>query len=275
MQTNVGSNTYALTTVLTEGILGDFLVFLFVGFLAQFADGALGMGFGVISSSVLLFQGVPPPLVSASVNAAKIPTGATASFSHWVQGNVDFRIVKPLMVGGAIGGLAGALILSGLKGPWLNMLIVAYLLFVGTLIILRALTGSAPRVLSTNRVGLIGTSGGLLEGIGGSWGPVVTTALLGIGQEPRRAIGSSAVAELVVSATVFTTLLLTLAGGHWGGSLDLGETFMPVLGLVCGAIPAAFLGGRLAARVPRRPLTFAVGCMALGIGIYRGLVLLP
>ena len=40
----------------------DFWAFALVGFFAQLVDGALGMGFGVISASVLLAQGVPPAL---------------------------------------------------------------------------------------------------------------------------------------------------------------------------------------------------------------------
>ena len=37
----------------------DFLIFAGVGFFAQLIDGALGMGYGVISSTVLLATGVP------------------------------------------------------------------------------------------------------------------------------------------------------------------------------------------------------------------------
>lgn len=252
----------------------DFLVFLFVGFVAQLADGALGMGFGVISASVLLFQGMPPPLVSASVNAAKIPTGVAAGVSHLMHGNLDWRIVRALMLGGAIGGLAGAVLLSGLKWPWLTALTSIYLIVLGILVLLRAVLGRAPRVIASRRIGWIGALGGVMEGIGGSWGPVVTSALLGMGLEPRRAIGSSALAELTVSVTVFTTLLITLTTGRWSHGADASTGLIPVLGLVCGALPAAFLGGRLAARAPRRILTFAVGALALGIGLYRGASLL-
>ncbi|WP_168733196.1 TSUP family transporter [Thalassobius vesicularis] len=252
----------------------DFLVFLIVGFIAQIADGALGMGFGVISSAVLLFQGFAPPLVSASVNAAKIPTGLAAGLSHGLQGNIDWRVARALVIGGVLGGLSGAVILSGLKSPWLNGLVSLYLVILGVLILIRAIRGRPPRLIASRRLGLIGAAGGLMEGIGGSWGPVVTSALLGVGLEPRRAIGSSALAELAVSASVFVTLLLMLWHGHWGeaeaGAL---QTLAPLAGLVCGALPAAFLGGRLAARAPRRILTFGVGAMALGIGLYRGLPL--
>ena len=45
----------------------SFLLFLIVGFLAQIVDGALGMAYGVVSSSVLLASGVPPAAASASV----------------------------------------------------------------------------------------------------------------------------------------------------------------------------------------------------------------
>ena len=74
-----------------------FLAFMVVGFLAQLVDGALGMGFGVISSSILLAQGVPPALASASVNAAKLPTTGTAVPSRAPtvtrQENVAIRVI--------------------------------------------------------------------------------------------------------------------------------------------------------------------------------------
>ena len=38
----------------------EFLLFAAVGFLAQAVDGALGMAYGVISSTVLFAFGVPP-----------------------------------------------------------------------------------------------------------------------------------------------------------------------------------------------------------------------
>ena len=51
------------------------------------------MGFGVISASVLLAQGIPPALASASVNAAKLPTTGTAAISHFMHKNLDRRII--------------------------------------------------------------------------------------------------------------------------------------------------------------------------------------
>ena len=54
---------------------GDILPFILIGFGAQMIDGALGMAYGVISSTLLLALGVPPSRASASVHAAETFTG--------------------------------------------------------------------------------------------------------------------------------------------------------------------------------------------------------
>ena len=75
--------------------MDDLLIFAAVGFFAQLIDGALGMGYGVISSVVLLASGVPPAHTSASVHAAKLFTTAASGTSHIIHGNVDRRILVP------------------------------------------------------------------------------------------------------------------------------------------------------------------------------------
>ncbi|MEZ5912565.1 MAG: sulfite exporter TauE/SafE family protein [Paracoccaceae bacterium] len=246
-----------------------FLEFAVIGFVAQVIDGALGMGFGVISSSVLLAQGVPPPVVSTCVNAAKLPTGGVAALSHWWHCNPDWVLVRRLCLYGALGGMLGALVLTGLKGAWLGHLINLYLLAIGALIIRRALRGSAAATVAGRRPSAIGFAGGLIEGIGGSWGPIVTTGLVGSGVETRRAVGSSGFSEFVVSLAVFLSLALGFATGFWGEGMRWHGLLAAVLGLVAGGVPAAFCGGWLARYAPKRPLTFAVGALAMGTAIYR------
>ncbi len=247
----------------------EFLIFAVIGFLAQICDGALGMGFGVISSSVLLGLGVPPALASASVNAAKIPTTGTAALSHLYHRNIDRSLVVALCVFGGIGGAIGMLLLTGLKGVWLTTTITVYLLFVGGLIVLRGIRGVAPRVLPAAWKRTIGFAGGLIEGIGGSWGPVVTTSLMGAGTESRYAIGSTNFAEFFVAVTVFSAYATAFFIGHWEGGADWRSVALPVAGLVLGGIPAAFFGGMLSKITPKRALTVAVGLLAMSIGIYR------
>lgn len=249
----------------------DFIAFAIVGFCAQLIDGSLGMGFGVISSSVLLAQGIPPALASASVNAAKLPTTGTAAASHFFHKNLDWNVVRGLAVFGAIGGVIGAFLLTSLKGHMLTILVNFYLALMGVLIIWRGITNITPRVITTKRSSVIGFAGGLIEGIGGSWGPIVTTSLLGSGAESRYAIGSGNFSEFIVSIAVFIAFVVAFAIGHWEGGSNWRETFLPVLGLVLGGLPAAVFGGWLSKRAPKQPLTIAVGCLALGIAIYRTL----
>jgi uncharacterized protein len=247
----------------------DFWVFGLIGFIAQLIDSALGMGFGIISASVLLAHGYPAGLVSASVNAAKLPTTGTAALSHVYNQNLKKDIVIAVSVFGALGGIIGAFILASLKGKVLASLITVYMLAIGSVIVYRGISGIAPRLLPAAYTRMIGLVGGIIEGIGGSWGPVVTTSLLGAGTESRYAIGSSNFAEFIVSIAVFLTFVVAYFIGYWEDGAQWQSIFYPVAGLVCGGIPAAVFGGVLSRITPRRALTIAVGLLAIGIGLYR------
>ena len=79
------------------------LLLAVVGFGAQLVDGALGMGYGVTSTSLLLIVGLSPALASASVHLAELGTNVASGVSHWRLGNVDWRLVLRLGVPGALG----------------------------------------------------------------------------------------------------------------------------------------------------------------------------
>src|SRR3546814_4867589 len=64
-------------------------LYVLVGFGAQLIDGAIGMGYGVISTSVLVATGMPPAVASAAVHVTKMPTGIASGLSHWKFGNID------------------------------------------------------------------------------------------------------------------------------------------------------------------------------------------
>lgn len=248
--------------------MSEFLTFALVGFVAQLVDSTLGMGFGIISASILLAQGYAPALVSASINAAKIPTSGTAAVSHIYHGNVDPGLARLICIFGAIGGVLGVFLLTTLQGRALDFLVTAYLLAIGPLIIKRSLSSEAARPASTLRPRIVGFVGGSIEGIGGGWGPIVTTALLGSGTEARRAIGTSIFSEAVVSIVVVSAYVAALIGGLWT-SHGWQDIAIPLAGLIVGGIPAAIFGGMLPRIAPQKPLTVAVGLLAFGVGAFR------
>lgn len=104
-----------------------FALFLAVGLVAQAVDGALGMAYGVISSSVLLAFGVPPATASASVHAAEVFTTGASAGSHAWHRNVEWRLFIPLAIAGVIGGVLGAYVLTGIDGAVIKPFIIGYL----------------------------------------------------------------------------------------------------------------------------------------------------
>jgi len=71
----------------------DVLLFVAVGFAAQLVDGAIGMAYGLTSTTVLLSLGVPPATASASVHAAEVfTTGASALGA--VASCVEIRVAR-------------------------------------------------------------------------------------------------------------------------------------------------------------------------------------
>src|SRR5918995_1748631 len=59
-------------------ITADLLIFIGIGFAAQLVDGALGMAYGLIATTVLLSLGTAPVFASASVHAAEVVTTGLA-----------------------------------------------------------------------------------------------------------------------------------------------------------------------------------------------------
>jgi uncharacterized membrane protein YfcA len=251
--------------------LGEFWMFLIVGFTAQLVDGSLGMGGGVISSVVLLLSGVPPSHVSASVHAAKLFTTATSGTSHFLHGNVERKLFWLLAVAGIGGGVLGAFLLTQVPGKIIRPYVFAYLLLMGVLILIRQLREHRERRVPPNTLVVpLGGIGGFLDALGGGgWGPVVTSSLIGAGAPARKVIGTVNAAEFVVTLAVVAAFITTLTAGLWTEGRGLVDHALPIAGLVIGGVPAAMAAGFLVKRLPRRPLTFAVAFLVIGLSSYE------
>jgi uncharacterized membrane protein YfcA len=77
----------------------SWLLFFFVGLLAQLVDGALGMAFGVTATTVMLSFGTAPAQASAMVHIAELFTTAASGASHWWHRDVDWTIVRRILTG--------------------------------------------------------------------------------------------------------------------------------------------------------------------------------
>ncbi|WP_395945185.1 sulfite exporter TauE/SafE family protein [Brevundimonas sp.] len=250
----------------------DFITFLFVGFLAQIVDGALGMAYGVISSTVLLSFGVPPATASASVHAAEVFTTAASAGSHAANKNVNWKLFIPLALGGVVGGGFGAFVLTSIDGDVLKPWITAYLSIMGGVIIWRATKKTRDRIFPTRFAGPLGLVGGFFDAIGGGgWGPTVTTTMVGAGQDPRMSIGTTNTAEFFVTAAISATFLAALLTGHWDQAEGFATHATAILGLILGGLAAAPFAGIIARVAPRQILTYGVGAVVLLSAGYQAL----
>ncbi|MFC5345708.1 sulfite exporter TauE/SafE family protein [Brevundimonas staleyi] len=255
--------------------MDTFLLFLFVGLFAQAVDGALGMAYGVISSSVLLAFGVPPATASASVHGAEVFTTAASAGSHIWHKNVEWQLFIPLAIAGVIGGVLGAYVLAGIDGDTIKPFIVVYLALMGLWILWRATRDIKPRHIRPSWiVAPLGVIGGFFDAIGGGgWGPTVSSTLVGVGAEPRRAIGTVNTAEFFVTVAISATFVWALVTGHWRDAEALTNHASAVAGLVVGGLLAAPFAGYITKTVPQRVLTYAVGGLLLCLATFQGLQL--
>lgn len=226
--------------------------FVAVGFAAQIVDGALGMAFGVISSTLLVsVLGVPPATASAGVHLVECFTTGVSGISHAVHKNVNWRLFWRLLLPGVVGGVAGAYLLTSLDASITRPFVMTYLAAIGVYLLLRAWKFPPQRHRHPTIVEPLGLAGGFLDAAGGGgWGPVVTSNLLVQGSEPRYTIGTVNSVEFFLTLTVSITFIL---------SLGFAAFTTAVVGLLIGGVLAAPFGAIIAKRVPTRALLAMVG----------------
>ncbi len=253
-----------------------FGLFLLVGFLAQLIDGAVGMAYGVISSSVLLAFGVPPAQVSATIHAAECFTTGASGASHLVHRNVDWTLFWRLAPAGVVGGVIGAYLLTGFDPTFIKAVVVAYLGVLGLFMLTRAMRGPREEPPHLKYVVPVGVVGGFLDASGGGgWGPIVTSTLLGRGHPPRYVIGSVNSAEFVVTIAISLTFIWTLFTGRLELEGGLAAGGAALGGLIIGGLVAAPLAGYVTKIAPARLLLAAAAVLVTGLSIWQGIQLWP
>lgn len=237
----------------------EFFWFVLIGLGAQLVDGALGMAFGLICSSILLSMGLPPAAVSASVHAAEVVTTGVSGASHAYFRNIDTRLFWRLTIAGSVGGAIGAYVLTRLPGDAIRPFVHLYLLALAILILVRSFGRWVPRE-QVKRVPVLGFFAGLLDATGGGgWGPLATSTLLARGGQARTTIGTVSASEFVVTLVVSITFILTIGLDH----LEI------VLGLLAGGAIAAPFAAWFVRHVPEKIVLKVVGLLVLCISLYQ------
>ena len=238
------------------GLDNRFYWMMAAGFLAQLVDGALGMGYGVVCTTILLSLGVNLPAISGSIHTAEMFSSGVSGYSHYKFGNVNKLLFKRLLIPGVLGAIGGAFLLSKFGDEYavyFRPVLASYTLFLGVKIIMTMLRKNRVNK-KVKRVGWLAGAGGFLDSFGGGgWGPLVTSTLISKGKSPRYVIGSVSVTEFFVTLASAVTFFGFLGISHW----------QVIIGLIIGGTIAAPLAARLAGKLPMKAMFLSVGGLVI------------
>lgn len=250
------ASVVALSKDFSAQIDNKFLWMLLIGFCAQIVDGALGMGYGVVSTTLLLSGGLNPAVISGSIHTAEMFSSGASGFSHYRFGNVNMKLFKTLLIPGVLGAIIGAILLGYAGDNYSQIIrpvISGYTLLLGVRIITNAFK-EKKRAQKVKRAGWLAGAGGFLDSFGGGgWGPLVTSTLISKGRTPKYVIGSVSLTEFFVTMASALTFFIILGLSHW----------QTVLGLIVGGVLAAPLAARLAGKLPLKKMFIGVGVLVI------------
>jgi len=241
-----------------------------VGFLAEIVAGSMGMGYGVICTTILLILNIPPPIISASIHSAESFTTAAGSISHYKFGNVNKKLTKLLAVPAIVGAVIGALLLTYVGERYAKMtkpVIAVYTMYLGIRILQNAFrtkngngnkngNGGIPK--KKTNITRLAFIGGFIDSFGGGgWGPLVTGTFIKNGRTPRYVIGSSTIAKFILTVASAITFVFTVGIQHWN----------IVAGLLIGGIITAPFSAMLTARLPIKKMFIAVGVVVIAMSL--------
>jgi uncharacterized protein len=116
------------------------------------------------------------------------------------------------------------------------------------------------RQIQTRKVLPLAFLGGLMDTTGGGgWGPIVTTSLVGAGNDPRTTIGSVNFAEFFLTLTVAASFLSILDQTVW----------VLVAGLAVGGLIAAPFAAYMTRHLRAKTLLMLVGGLITCISVFN------
>lgn len=233
-----------------------FPIMVLAGFCAQLVDGALGMGYGVTSATILLSAGVNPAAISGSIHTAEMFASGASGYSHYKFGNVNKKLFKALLIPGVLGAIAGAIMLVTLGnkyGNFIRPVIAGYTLILGIKFIMNAFREVKPQK-KFKRYRLLAGVGGFFDSFGGGgWGPIVTSTLINNGRSHKYVVGSVSLTEFFVTLASAFTFFTMIGVSHW----------QTILALIIGGLVAAPIAAKLAGRLPKKTAYILLGTLVI------------
>jgi len=121
----------------------NIFLILGLGLAVGFLSGMFGIGGGFLMTPLLIFIGISPAVVVASVSPQIAASLFTGFIAHWRRGTIDFVLGGMLLIGGVLGTLVGVWIFTMLRSvDQLDLLIaLSYVTLLGVVGVLRVTEG--------------------------------------------------------------------------------------------------------------------------------------
>lgn len=237
------------------------------GFAAQLVDGALGMGYGLTSSTVLVSVGLSPRVASEVVHLAQLGTTLASGLAHYREGTVDWPTTWRIALPGVVGALIGASLISTLPISTAKAVASGLLLMVGLYLLKRFYH---PNTIKPDRyakpdallLAPIGLLGGFVDVTGGGgWGPVATSGLLAEGRLlPSKVIGTVSLSEFFVTVAAVVGFCCFPAASEAAPTAAATAVRLDLMAvLLLGGLLAAPIAPKLISKVQPQLLGVTVG----------------
>jgi uncharacterized membrane protein YfcA len=236
------------------------------GLLVGTIAGMTGIGGGSLLAPILiLFFGVKASIAVGTDLLYSVPMKALAAYAHIRQGTVDLRIVKLLSLGGIPGALVGLAVFAYIRAHvgaadlehLLRHAIGIVILCAATATLVLTLAARLrPRTASAAHPGAtvaIGAAVGFLVALTSIGSGSITLPLLIL------ALPAIRLRALIGSEIVFAALMIPVAAAGHVAFANVDWTM--ALSLTAGALPGAYLGARLCARIGEQSLRPVVICV--------------
>lgn len=253
------------------------LIYLAAGAGAGILAGLFGVGGGMIIVPILILvftqQGIDPNVLTHMAIATSLATIVFTSLSsvrgHHRAGAIDWSLVLKMTAGIVLGTAIGAVAITEVPGPTLQILIGVFAILLG----LKMLLGWQPPGEGSQPQTLGLTSAGSVIGFGSAWfgigGGTFTVPYLSWIQVPmHRAVATSAACGIPIALTGALTNMVVGWNEPLLPNATTGYVYWPaVVGIVLTSVPFAAIGARLAHQLDAELLKKAFAVLLCIIGI--------
>src|ERR671917_2222089 len=117
------------------GLSVNALVIVGLGGLVGLMTGMVGVGGGFLTTPILIFYGIPPPVAVASATTQITGTSVSGVLAHRRRRGVDYRMGAVIIVGGIAGAFAGGMLFRLLQdaGQIDTVISLLYVILLGTI----------------------------------------------------------------------------------------------------------------------------------------------